>query len=161
MRTEQQLGYLVGTGYVPMDLKPGIAFYVQSPRVSSADLYFATVIFYRKFLEEPPDLPSDEFNELKQSLQAQIQERDSSLSSRAKRVWLAIGQGDIQCQLANEIELALQQLSLADFVSFCYTLLAPDYDAIFLATGPAPEHSHLQSLQCATLREKLKLIQHH
>ncbi len=160
LRTEQQLGYLVGTGYVPMDLKPGIAFYVQSPRVSSADLYFATVIFYRKFLEELPDLPLDEFNELKQSLQAQIQERDTSLSSRAKRVWLAIGQGDIQCQLANEIELALQQLSLADFVCFCYTLLAPDYDAIFLATGPAPEHSQLQSLHCAALREKLKLIQH-
>ncbi len=28
LRTEQQLGYLVGTGYVPMDLKPGIAFYM-------------------------------------------------------------------------------------------------------------------------------------
>jgi insulysin len=161
LRTEQQLGYLVGTGYVPMDLKPGIAFYVQSPKTSSADLYFATVIFYRKFLEELPDLTPDEFTDLKQGLQAQIQERDSSLSSRAKRIWLALGQGDVQCQLASQIEQELEKLSLAEFVNFCYTLLAPEHDAIFLATGPAPEHSHMQSLDCMSLRQQLTLIQHH
>jgi insulysin len=160
LRTEQQLGYLVGTGYVPMDLKPGLAFYVQSPRTSSADLYFATVIFYRKFLEELPDLDETEFNDLKQSLQAQIQERDNSLSSRAKRIWLALGQGDVQCQLAHQIEQELLQLTLAEFVDFCYTLLAPDHDAIFLATGPAPAHSHIKTLNSTSLRQQLTFMQH-
>jgi secreted Zn-dependent insulinase-like peptidase len=160
LRTEQQLGYLVGTGYVPMDLKPGLAFYVQSPRTSSADLYFATVIFYRKFLEELPDLDETEFNDLKQSLQAQIQERDNSLSSRAKRIWLALGQGDVQCQLAHQIEQELLQLTLAEFVDFCYTLLAPDHDAIFLATGPAPAHSHIKTLHSTSLRQQLTFMQH-
>lgn len=157
LRTEQQLGYLVGTGYVPMNLKPGIAFYVQSPKVAAADLYYATLIFYRKFLEELPELSVEEFAELKQSLQGQIKERDNSLSSRAKRMWLAIGQGDPECQLACQIQHQLQLLDLPEFINFCYTLLAPDYDAIFLATGPAPEHSHMQQCSIKELSVKLKL----
>lgn len=159
LRTEQQLGYLVGTGYVPMNLKPGIAFYVQSPKVAPADLYYATLIFYRKFLEELPELSLEEFTELKQSLLSQIKERDNSLSSRAKRVWLAIGQGDPTCQLSSEIQHQLEQISLLQFTNFCYTLLAPEYDAIFLATGPAPQHSHMQQWTVRELTKRLKLQQ--
>lgn len=159
LRTEQQLGYLVGTGYVPMNLKPGIAFYVQSPKVAAADLYYATLIFYRKFLEELPEITEEEFSELKLSLQGQIKERDNSLSSRAKRVWLAIGQGDAECQLATQIQQQLEQLTLTQFIEFCYTLLAPEYDAIFLATGPAPEHSHMQQLTLKALSGQLRLQQ--
>ncbi|MFN6971674.1 MAG: insulinase family protein [Rheinheimera sp.] len=159
LRTEQQLGYLVGTGYVPMNLKPGIAFYVQSPKTTAADLYYATLIFYRKFLEELPELTVKEFNELKHSLKSQIKERDNSLSSRAKRVWLAIGQGDPECQLAAQIQHQLELLSLSDFIDFCYTLLAPEYDAIFLATGPAPEHSHMQTYTIKEMSAKLQLQQ--
>ncbi len=157
LRTEQQLGYLVGTGYVPMNLKPGIAFYVQSPKVEPADLYEATIIFYRKFLEELPELTVQEFDELKQSLQGQIKERDNSLGSRAKRVWLAIGQGDPQCLLSSQIQQQLELLTLEHFIEFCYTLLAPDYDAIFLATGPAPKHSHIQQLTIHQLSGLLQL----
>ncbi|MBU2224068.1 MAG: insulinase family protein [Gammaproteobacteria bacterium] len=159
LRTEQQLGYLVGTGYVPMNLKPGIAFYVQSPKVEPADLYYATLIFYRKFLEELPELTVQEFDELKQSLQSQIKERDNSLGSRAKRVWLAIGQGDPECQLSGQIQQQLELLSLEQFIEFCYTLLAPDYDAVFLATGPAPEHSHMRQISIHDLGDILELQQ--
>lgn len=159
LRTEQQLGYLVGTGYVPMNLKPGIAFYVQSPKVAPSDLYYATLIFYRKFLEELPELTNEEFDEFKQSLQGQIKERDNGLSSRAKRIWLAIGQGDENCQLACQIQQELTLLTLPQFIEFCYTLLAPDYDAIFLATGPAPQHSHMQQLSIQELKGRLQLQQ--
>jgi secreted Zn-dependent insulinase-like peptidase len=159
LRTEQQLGYLVGTGYVPMNLKPGIAFYVQSPKVAPSDLYYATLIFYRKFLEELPELTNEEFDEFKQSLQGQIKERDNGLSSRAKRIWLAIGQGDENCQLACQIQQELALLTLPQFIEFCYTLLAPDYDAIFLATGPAPQHSHMQQLSIQELKGRLQLQQ--
>lgn len=157
LRTEQQLGYLVGTGYVPMNLKPGMAFYVQSPKTAAADLYYATVIFYRKFLEELPEIPAEDFMQIKASLIAQIRERDTSLSSRAKRMWLAIGQGDYQCSLSQRIQDELESLSLSDFCDFCYELLAPEYDAVFLATGPAPEHSHMRSLTASQLASQLEL----
>lgn len=146
LRTEQQLGYLVGTGYVPMNLKPSLSFYIQSPKTSSADLYYATVMFYRKFLEELPELTADEFFQYKDSLAGQIREKDTSLAARAKRIWLAIGQDDPQCSLSQEIINELETLTLAEFSQFCMTLLAPDYDAVFLATGPAPQHTHMRSM---------------
>jgi secreted Zn-dependent insulinase-like peptidase len=158
LRTEQQLGYLVGTGYVPMNLLPGIAFYIQSPAASCADLYKATLAFYKNFLSELEELDEDEFVQMKQGLATQIKERDSSLGARAKRLWLAIGQGDHQFDLNEQIEIALEQLSLADFIAFFYQLLAPDYDALFLATGDKPDHSHLTEQNPFNLLEKLPLL---
>ncbi len=150
LRTEQQLGYLVGTGYVPMNLRPGMAFYIQSPRADAKFLYQATLSFYQRFLSELPELDSDEFSALKQGLCSQIRERDNSLGNRAKRIWLAIGQGDYQCCLSEQIQHELNVLTLADFTAFCQSLLAPDYDAIFLATSDAPEHSHMRSMSAET-----------
>ncbi|WP_333798311.1 insulinase family protein [Rheinheimera sp.] len=158
LRTEQQLGYLVGTGYVPMNLRPGMAFYIQSPRADARTLYQATLTFYQRFLSELPELSADEFQALKQSLASQIRERDNSLSNRAKRMWLAIGQGDYQCCLSDQIQQELNKLSLADFTCFCQSLLAPDYDAIFLATSEAPEHSHMRTLDAAAAIELLKTL---
>ncbi|WP_264342608.1 insulinase family protein [Rheinheimera sp. MM224] len=158
LRTEQQLGYLVGTGYVPMNLLPGIAFYIQSPAASCADLYKATLAFYKNFLSELEELDEEEFVQMKQGLATQIKERDSSLGARAKRLWLAIGQGDHQFDLNEQIEIALEQLSLKDFIAFFYQLLAPDYDAIFLATGDKPDHSHLTEQNPFNLLEKLPLL---
>lgn len=155
LRTEQQLGYLVGTGYVPMNLKPGLAFYIQSPKTAAADLYYATLMFYRKFLEELPELTADEFFQYKDSLAGQIREKDTSLASRAKRIWLAIGQDDPACTLSQQITNELETLTLAEFYQFCLTLLAPDYDAVFLATGPAPQHSHMRSMSREQVIEEL------
>lgn len=158
LRTEQQLGYLVGTGYVPMNLRPGMAFYIQSPRADAKFLYQATLSFYQRFLQELPELSSDEFDALKQSLASQIRERDNSLSNRAKRMWLAIGQGDYQCCLSEQIQQELSMLSLKDFTAFCQSLLAPDYDAIFLATSDAPAHSHMKTLDAKDAVDLLKTI---
>jgi insulysin len=158
LRTEQQLGYLVGTGYVPMNLLPGIAFYIQSPTATCVELYQATLAFYKNFLAELEELDEEEFVQMKQGLATQIKERDSSLGARAKRLWLAIGQGDHQFDLSQQIEKALEQLSLKDFIAFFYQLLAPEYDAIFLATGDRPEHSHLTEQNPLNLLKKLPLV---
>ncbi|WP_245953182.1 insulinase family protein [Alteromonas aestuariivivens] len=38
LRTEKQLGYVVGTGFVPHNQHPGVTFYVQSPTTSATEL---------------------------------------------------------------------------------------------------------------------------
>ena len=159
LRTEQQLGYLVGTGYVPLNMLPGVAFYVQSPNTDCNTLYEATVMFFRAFLADTAALTSTEFMELKQGLLAQLQERDNSLGARAKRFWLAIGQQDNRFDLTQRIIVALQQLELDQFVQFLHQLLRPDYDAIFLATAAPGPHSHLQQKTAAALRQQLLQMQ--
>ena len=52
MRTEKQYGYLVGVGYVPINLYPGIAFYVQSPETNALKLKTAMTTFIDTVVEE-------------------------------------------------------------------------------------------------------------
>ncbi|GHG68281.1 peptidase M16 [Alishewanella longhuensis] len=146
LRTEQQLGYLVGTGYVPINTLPGLAFYIQSPNHPAPTLYHATVTFFREFLQQVQQLKNDEFCTFKQGLLAQLAERDTSLSARAKRLWLALGQGDYQFSLTSQIQLALQTLAKQDFIDFLEKLLAADYDVLFLATDPAPLQSYVKTM---------------
>src|SRR5690606_3470845 len=103
LRTEQQLGYLVGTGYVPINMLPGIAFYVQSPTTCCDTLYQATVMFFRAFLSDTETLSVEEFAEIKHGILAQLNERDNSLGARAKRYWLALGQQDYSFALNERI----------------------------------------------------------
>lgn len=155
LRTEQQLGYLVGTGYVPINTLPGLAFYIQSPNYPAAKLYQATVAFFREFLQQVQQLKNDEFCTFKQGLLTQLAERDTSLSARAKRLWLALGQGDYQFSLTSRIQLALQGLAKQEFIQFLEKLLAADYDVLFLATDPAPVQSYVKTMNKNQLIEKL------
>ena len=159
LRTEQQLGYLVGTGYVPVNMLPGVAFYVQSPNTDCNTLYEATVMFFRAFLADTEALTADEFIDMKQGLLAQLQERDNSLGARAKRFWLAIGQQDNRFDLTQRLISALQQLELTQFVQFLHQLLRPDYNAIFLATSAPGQHSHLTTQSAEQIRQQLLLMQ--
>ncbi|MDP5192149.1 insulinase family protein, partial [Rheinheimera baltica] len=159
LRTELQLGYLVGTGYVPINTLPGIAFYIQSPNADCEKLYEATVTFFRSFLEDTKALTQEEFIEIKQGVLAQLNERDTSLGARAKRYWLALGQQDYSFALSDRIIDAMRQLTLTQFIEFLQQLLLPDYDAIFLATDGKPKHSHLRFCDAASLKQQLQKTQ--
>ncbi|WP_213994781.1 insulinase family protein [Arsukibacterium sp.] len=155
LRTEQQMGYLVGTGYVPINTLPGIAFYIQSPNFDCTALYQATVTFFQDFLEQIEETPEATFADLKQGLMAQLAERDSSLGSRAKRLWLALGQDDTSFDLTNRIIRALNKLDRQHFIALLKQLLASDYDVLLLASGPNDPNSHIKTMTRAELRQKI------
>jgi insulysin len=155
LRTEEQLGYLVGTGYVPVNTMPGLAFYIQSPQADCPQLYQSTLAFYRSFLADLETMTELDFSELKQGLLSQLQEKDTSLSSRAKRLWLAIGQEDHTFDLTPRITHAVELLTLERFIHFFYQLLSPDYDAVFLATDGKPVHSHLRFISPEHFEQEL------
>ncbi len=157
LRTEQQLGYLVGTGYVPINTLPGIAFYVQSPNVDCTRLYQATVDFFHEFLSYMQQISDIEFSELKQGLISQLTERDSSLGARAKRLWLALGQSDTGFDLTARIVNAMQALNKQQFCDLLQQLLASDYDALILASGPNSAKNHVKALTNEQLRQKIAL----
>lgn len=156
LRTEQQLGYLVGTGYAPINTLPGIAFYVQSPTVNCYQLYQATVTFFRSFLNETKDLSASDFAAMKQGLQTQLNQADGSLGARAKRLWLALGQEDYSFSLTDNIIQALNQLSLNQFVTFLQQLLLAEYDVIFLATDAKPPLAHIKASNSSELKQLLQ-----
>ncbi len=156
LRTEQQLGYLVGTGYVPVNTLPGIAFYVQSPNHAADVLYQATVAFFRHFIGELSQLHDRDFQSLKQGLAAQLAERDTSLSARAKRYWSALSQGDYDFDLTQRILNALEDIDRLRFQDFLSQLLAADYDVLLLATDPPPVDNYVKRLHKSQLTELLQ-----
>ncbi|NMH59467.1 insulinase family protein [Alteromonas ponticola] len=93
LRSEKQLGYVVGTGYVPHNQHPGFAFYIQSPGYAPEHLLteirqfitrqFDEISFYRTYW------PTIQKNLLKQ-----LEEKDLSQSMKAQRLWMALGNGD-------------------------------------------------------------------
>ena len=156
LRTEQQLGYLVGTGYVPVNTLPGMAFYIQSPNQPAGTLYQATVAFFRQFISELNQLHDSDFQSLKQGLATQLAERDISLSARAKRYWLALSQGDYSFDLTKQILNALQDIDRLRFQDFLKQLLAAEYDVLLLATDPPPADTYVKCLHKSQLTELLQ-----
>ncbi|HBF71186.1 MAG TPA: peptidase M16, partial [Alteromonas australica] len=82
LRTEQQLGYIVGTGYVPHNQHPGMAFYVQSPSTSPKKLLDAMTSFLFQQLDEI-EFYRFYWPTIKQNMLKQLEERDLTLSMKS------------------------------------------------------------------------------
>ncbi|PMH41825.1 peptidase M16 [Vibrio sp. 10N.286.49.B3] len=125
IRTKQQLGYMVGTGNMPLNRHPGIVLYVQSPNAAPADLISSIDEFLNAFYMILLELTEDEWQNSKVGLINQISTPDSTLRGRAQRLWVAIGNKDEEF---NQRELVLKQLEAltpSDMLRFVVNELKP------------------------------------
>ncbi|GLX77537.1 peptidase M16 [Thalassotalea insulae] len=90
MRTEQQYGYLVGVGYVPINRYPGLAFYIQSPKYQADQLVAAMDEFINSCHNALEQMSEEDWQHLQHGLTSQLQENDTSLRIRSQRFWAAI-----------------------------------------------------------------------
>ena len=93
MRTEQQLGYLVGSGYIPYNQHPGIGFYIQSPFHPAEYLIDAIHLFLLEIVDNINQF-SHVWESLKKGVIKQLMEKDTNLSIKSQRLWMAIGNQD-------------------------------------------------------------------
>ncbi|WP_026294739.1 insulinase family protein [Salinimonas chungwhensis] len=93
LRTQKQLGYVVGTGYVPHNQHPGMALYVQSPRYSAQDILAEITHFLFDQLNEI-DYYSAYWKNIQENLLKQLDEQDLSLSMKSQRLWISLGTAD-------------------------------------------------------------------
>ncbi|GAC18887.1 insulinase family protein [Paraglaciecola arctica] len=93
LRTEQQLGYLVGSGYIPYNQHPGIGFYIQSPHHPAKFLIDAIHLFLQQTVENINQF-SHLWESLKKGVMKQLMEKDTNLSMKSQRLWMAIGNQD-------------------------------------------------------------------
>ena len=110
LRTEQQLGYIVGTGYVPHNQHPGMAFYVQSPNNSAKTLLDAMTVFLFQQLEEI-EFYRFYWSTIKQNLLKQLEERDLNLSMKSQRLWISLGTQDLSFNRNTQLAECISALS--------------------------------------------------
>ncbi|GGW74569.1 peptidase M16 [Alteromonas halophila] len=121
LRTEKQLGYIVGTGYVPHNQHPGIAFYVQSPNQSPSTLLSAITSFLFQQLGEI-EFYRHYWPTIQQNLLKQLQEHDLSLSMKSQRLWVSLGIKDRGFNRNAQLAAMVSQLTFEDIQSYAHSL---------------------------------------
>jgi len=132
LRTKQQLGYIVGTGNLPLNRHPGIIFYVQSPHGQPQMLFDAINDFLDDFPVLMFELSEAQWQQSKQGLVAQILEPESNMRTRAQRFWVSIGNKDLNFDQRQRAAECIEQLERHDLVRFMMSLKSKRRDRIIV-----------------------------
>jgi secreted Zn-dependent insulinase-like peptidase len=125
IRTKQQLGYMVGTGNMPLNRHPGIVFYVQSPTAGSAHLLAAIDEFLNAFYMVLLELSDYQWHSSKRGLLNQIMTPDANLKAKGQRLWVAIGNKDLSFSHRETVIEEIKALTRADMIRFVVDELKP------------------------------------
>ncbi len=125
VRTKQQLGYMVGTGNMPLNRHPGLILYIQSPKSAPKDLLYAIDEFLNAFYMVLLELSEHQWQSSKQGLSNQIAAPDNNLRGRAQRFWVAIGNKDLGFDQREQVLEEIKKLSRADMIKFVVSILKP------------------------------------
>jgi secreted Zn-dependent insulinase-like peptidase len=118
LRTKQQLGYMVGTGYLPLNRHPGLIFYIQSPSTGPRVLLEAIDEFIADFSYAVMQITNEQWESTKQGLISQIMEHDSNLKTRGQRYWVSLGNRDYQFDQRENVAAKVGTLTRADLIKF-------------------------------------------
>ncbi|MGD8111241.1 insulinase family protein [Vibrio sp. TRT 17S01] len=125
IRTKQQLGYMVGTGNMPLNKHPGIVLYVQSPNAAPSELLNSIDEFLNAFYMVLLELNEYQWHSSKRGLWNQIATPDTTLRGRAQRLWVAIGNKDSEFNQREKVLEELKPLSRSDMIRFVVNQLKP------------------------------------
>ncbi|WOT04020.1 insulinase family protein [Shewanella youngdeokensis] len=118
LRTQKQLGYMVGTGYLPLNRYPGIIFYIQSPNTGPKVLLEAIDEFIADFTYGVLQITNDQWESTKTGLMNQVMEHDPNLKTRSQRYWSSIGNKDFSFNQRESVVAQINQLTRSDLIKF-------------------------------------------
>nr|WP_255555537.1 insulinase family protein [Enterovibrio paralichthyis] len=150
LRTKQQLGYMVGSGNMPLNRHPGLIFYVQSPQVGPSKLVEAIDDFLNAFFLILLELSDAQWQASKQGLIAQIEEPDGNLRARGQRLWISIGNKDAEFSQRQKVADAIRHMDRAEMVKFVVEQLKPrTADRLILHScgGAHPNQCQVEGMQ--------------
>ncbi|OEE68133.1 peptidase M16 [Enterovibrio norvegicus FF-33] len=125
LRTKQQLGYMVGSGNMPLNRHPGLIFYVQSPQAGPTKLIEAIDDFLNAFFLVLLELNEAQWQASKEGLIAQIDEPDANLRARGQRLWVSIGNKDEKFEQRQNVAKSIKNMARSDMVKFVVEQLKP------------------------------------
>lgn len=140
IRTKQQLGYMVGTGNLPLNRHPGLVLYVQSPNAAPIDLLSAIDEFLNAFYMVLLELNEYQWQSSKKGLWSQIATPDNNLRGRAQRLWVAIGNKDHQFSQRDKVLEELKTLTRSEMIRFVVSVLKPRTSNRLIMHSKGNEH---------------------
>lgn len=144
LRTEQQLGYMVGTSNLQLNRHPGLVFYIQSSVMSPEGLTAAIDHFIDEFHLQLMGMNEQTWQDNKIALMHQCEEEDTNQRSRSLRLWNAIGNRDFSFQFQKRVAHQLNEIAKPEFMRFIRSLRSSHADRLVLysqgRSQPDTEH---------------------
>ncbi|MCZ6887695.1 MAG: insulinase family protein [Gammaproteobacteria bacterium] len=125
LRTEQQLGYIVSVMPVVIRTQPGLAFLVQSPVASPAQIETATFAFIHAQIAELQEMPDAALEEHKNGFIARLTERDANLYTRSRRLWSDFDLGIYSFDSREQIAAEVAEITRAELITTFQKLVDP------------------------------------
>lgn len=134
LRTQQQLGYVVGTGNMPLNRHAGIMFYIQSPHAAPVKLLDAVNDFIDFFPFGMISFSEQQWQSSKQGLIAKVMEPDANINAKSKRFWHSIGIKDHSFDKSERIAEEINKIEKVDLIRFMVELKSRTSDRLIMSS---------------------------
>ena len=111
MRNKKQLGYQVGTGYMPFNEQPGTVLFIQSPSASAEELYMETLNALGQFHQWLTAIDEQQWLKYRNNLARQISQKTINFPQKCQRYWSAIGRPQVDFEHELHLNHEIAQLS--------------------------------------------------
>jgi len=132
------LGYVVGTGNIPLNRHAGLMFYVQSPHTQPTKLLDAINDFIDFFPFGMISFTEQQWQSSKQGLISKLHEPDANINSKSKRLWHSIGIKDKTFNKSDKIAEELEKIERVDLIRFMVELKSRTSDRLIMSTVSKP-----------------------
>jgi insulysin len=133
LRTEQQLGYIVSAFNWPLFDVPGLAFLVQSPKVSADALQTATQSFLEQMAAEGA-VTVEQFERHKTALLKDIQQPHKNITEQSEYFWQEIARRELDFGSRDRIAAAVQSITFAQWQTWFAKVALEQRSAVAVIT---------------------------
>ncbi len=153
MRTEKQLGYVVGARIMHMNRVPGLAFYIQSPHSSAAQLEAEINGFLAAFVETIAAISDKELLRFKTALLANIEQKPQNIMQQAARHQEALQLGFDDFQFRPKLVEQIKEIGRERLVSAYQRLVIEGSRRLLVTTrnleesGPELKYDALKGIE--------------
>ena len=120
LRAQKQLGYMAGSGYMPLCNVPGLVVYVQSHDYSNDELIMHIKQCLSLFTAEIEQMPVEEFLLHKEAVIHQYNETPNNMAQKSQQLWVAIGNKDLLFDQKQQIASIIKHIELDDVIDWCH-----------------------------------------
>lgn len=143
LRTERQLGYVVGSSISPMHRVPGLVFYVQSPTRDSAALREEIEGFFRRQAGQIAALDEAGLARIRQAVLADIEEKPKNLLELAGRHLESLHLGYNAFDFREQLAEAIRTVGVDDLQGAYQRIVDDHQEGLWLLSSRDEEHQAL------------------
>jgi len=123
MRTEKQVGYVVGVSSWSSYLNQALVFYMQSPKFKVPDMEKAHHQWVIKYLDKIQNMTASQFQSIQSHLLDDLRRSPRELSDQARRLMAIIRSGKKDMSIRDQLLFEIENLSLEEMKQYYQFLL--------------------------------------